>query len=214
MHTESESLTSNRFPVLFVSLLLFIAGIHIFSHIDDKLIVNIAISQFILASMYTLSVRDRMYKITISFAVAFIGLRWFGNISSSSSLSVITILMMTIYFGFLVKGVITFLLTHKTIDTNVILGTITAYMMIGILFSFINSFLIDIDPMSFENADILEYHDILYYTMVSYTTIGFGDMLPITSVARMVAYSSGIVGQMYMGIVTAIIVGKFLQGRQ
>jgi hypothetical protein len=52
--------------------------------------------------------------------------------------------------------------------------------------------------------------EIIYYSFVTYTTIGFGDISPVSPAARVVAIAFGLIGQLYLTIIIAFIVGKFL----
>lgn len=212
MKSIHESLESKKFPILFIALLIFFIGIHLFSNTKDALIVNLMVTLVVGVSAFTISRRDRLYRAILTFGGLFILLRWALNVYSLSFMGPLTVLLLAIYFGFIIKGIIHFLLASKKVDTNMILGTVSAYLMIGILFSFSFSILIEFNPEALtRDASTLEYHDILYYTMITFTTIGYGDISPVSPMAQVISYMSGAIGQMYMGIVTAIIVGKFLQ---
>jgi len=52
--------------------------------------------------------------------------------------------------------------------------------------------------------------ELMYFSYISLTTIGYGDILPITPLARKAAILIGLVGQMYLVVITAIVVGKYI----
>ena len=72
------------------------------------------------------------------------------------------------------------------------------------------------NPGSFEglsaiNTGYVEIVDtLLYYSYITLLTIGYGEITPITSVAKKAAVLAGLAGQFYIVIITAIIVGKFI----
>jgi hypothetical protein len=50
---------------------------------------------------------------------------------------------------------------------------------------------------------------VLYYTFVTYTTTGYGDILPASQFAKTFTILIGISGQLYVAIIIALLVGKF-----
>ncbi|MEL6305964.1 MAG: potassium channel family protein, partial [Bacteroidota bacterium] len=51
----------------------------------------------------------------------------------------------------------------------------------------------------------------LYYSFITLMTIGYGDILPATDLSQKAAILIGLMGQFYLVIFTAVIVGKFIQ---
>ena len=210
MKKIQEELSPKKFPILFVSIILFLVGAHIFHDKDDVLYVNALVSMVVIASAYTISKNTKLYKPILLFAGTFIILRWTGSLFDSDIFGTITLLLMTFYFFYIIKGLIDFLLKSKKVDLNVVLGVFSAYLLIGILFSFVFALLLDFNGKALNIEQGSYYADILYYTMITLSSIGYGDITPNSSFAQFFSYTCGITGQMYMGIVTAIIVGKFI----
>ena len=51
--------------------------------------------------------------------------------------------------------------------------------------------------------------DFLYYSFVTLTTLGFGDISPISSVAQTVSYLEAVTGAVYLAVLVAVLVGTF-----
>jgi hypothetical protein len=95
-------------------------------------------------------------------------------------------------------------------------GSMAMYLVIGILFGNIYAAVNLVTPGSFECATSLCQGDFaskfelgwqLYYSFVTLTTLGFGDIVPTTSPAGMLSSLEAIVGQLYLAIVVARLVG-------
>ena len=56
--------------------------------------------------------------------------------------------------------------------------------------------------------------DLLYYSFVTLTTLGYGDITPEGSIARVIAYLAAIVGQFYIAILVGTLVGMYLSQRK
>ena len=96
---------------------------------------------------------------------------------------------------------------------NVILGLISGYISLGLLSFFICLSIEIIYPNSFSgltqvNQDMSD--SLMYYSYITLMSIGYGDILPITPIAQKAAIFIGLIGQFYLVILTAIVVGKYI----
>jgi voltage-gated potassium channel Kch len=53
-----------------------------------------------------------------------------------------------------------------------------------------------------------------YFSLVTLATVGYGDILPVTSTARMLAMIQAVTGQFYIAVVVAIFVGTYASQRR
>ena len=54
------------------------------------------------------------------------------------------------------------------------------------------------------------YHMYIYYAFITMTTTGYGDIVPLTPVARSLAVFISVTGQLYVAVVIALLVGKYI----
>ena len=59
-------------------------------------------------------------------------------------------------------------------------------------------------------ADAAIVEQLMYFSYITLMTIGYGDILPVTPIAHKAAMFIGLIGQFYLVILTAIVVGKFI----
>ena len=57
----------------------------------------------------------------------------------------------------------------------------------------------------------IELDSIMYYSYITLMTIGYGDIVPATPLAQKATILTGLMGQFYLVIVTAIVVGKYIK---
>lgn len=121
------------------------------------------------------------------------------------------------YFILLVIAMVGEIAKSKEVDEPVIVNAITAYFLLGIALSLVVTILGSLVPGSY-NIEIvplthqLRYHSIrqvIYYTFITYTTTGYGDVLPVSDAARSLAILIASCGQLYIAIILAMLVGKF-----
>ena len=104
---------------------------------------------------------------------------------------------------------------HGGIDS--IFGSIVAYMMIVHMFAQLYGMLLFWDPTCFRFPDEMPLveriiqGELLYFSLSTITTLGYGDIVPVTQTARGVAMIEAITGQFYMGVIVATLAGIFAE---
>jgi hypothetical protein len=97
---------------------------------------------------------------------------------------------------------------------------ICAWLLLAGVFTQIYMCLLTWDPGSFSlPVDVaarpvhLLHADMTYFSLVTLATVGYGDILPVTSTARMLAMFEAVTGQFYVAVVVAIFVGMYARQR-
>jgi len=96
----------------------------------------------------------------------------------------------------------------KDINLEIIIESVSGYLLIGIVATILNSILLlfNSEAISFNSSQ--DIGDTIYYSFITLTTIGYGEILPISPMARNISLITGITGQLYLTIIIAVIVGK------
>ena len=113
---------------------------------------------------------------------------------------------------------VTAVLRREQITTDTVMGAVCGYLLIAYLFTFAYAFLEDMHPGSFSSSvGLPEYTDaamigrgtpeILYYSFVTLTTAGYGDIVPVSRTARSLAILEMLAGQLYLAAFVARLVG-------
>ena len=101
----------------------------------------------------------------------------------------------------------------KEVTVAVIVEAICAYLLIGVMFTLTNTLIWAFNHESFNMANV-DVADMIYYSYISIITIGYGDILPLSDLAKLSAVFFGLCGQLYLTIIMALIIGKFLNRKQ
>jgi len=98
---------------------------------------------------------------------------------------------------------------HPTISMNTVLGAITIYVLFGLFFAFVYRSILLFDPGSFASSTgPLDPAAMQYFSFVTLTTVGFGDITAVTSAPRTLVALEALLGQVYLVTVVAMVVGN------
>ena len=99
----------------------------------------------------------------------------------------------------------------KKVDANILMGAICVYFMIAVIGGFLYQIIVIYQPDAFHHlydkngsADIDQY---MYFSMVTLTTLGYGDIVPVSKIARSVVVFQAFAGQAYLAVIVARLVG-------
>lgn len=164
------------------------------------------------AAMYTLDPENRKNRSWVFLGSVAIGsqLITLGKLPFEGQ--VIAAMIVIFFFGSLTLRIIIQIANSRKVNLHVILGSVSAYLMIGIaggllfvLVEFLNP-----NAISFSYTTEPNLHDFFFYSFVTLTTLGYGDVTPQAPIAQFLAYTLAIAGQIYMTILVAFLMGKYL----
>jgi len=129
--------------------------------------------------------------------------------------------MVVVLVFFLVAAIFSLqrVLDGEFVDMNRIAGAVSVYMLIGLIWASLYFFLFAFNPESF--AGLPEtgesriahmngiYMDLLYYSYVTLSTLGYGDVTPASRAAQAFSYLEAIGGVMYVAVLVSALVGSY-----
>ncbi|MGI9547949.1 MAG: ion channel [Flavobacteriaceae bacterium] len=123
--------------------------------------------------------------------------------------------MFFLFFALVTLEVISQVWHSAHVDRTVILGVMSGYICLGLLGFFLFMSIEIIEPGSIKGisegvTSMGGRSDILYFSYISLLTIGYGEIVPTSDLSKSASVLLGLLGQFYMVIITAIVVGKFL----
>jgi voltage-gated potassium channel len=105
-----------------------------------------------------------------------------------------------------------------TIDINRLVGAGCIYLMSGTIWGIVYFLLNLISPGSFEGIAAeswgAQLNAFVYHSFVTLTTLGYGDVRPVLPVARAICYLEAVLGQLYLTVLVAALVGMHIAGRR
>jgi voltage-gated potassium channel len=112
----------------------------------------------------------------------------------------------------------THLFGDDRVSANRLMGGICIYLLIGLTWSVLYSALMLMDPTSFAGFSVTgeesTYWEMTYFSFVTLTTLGYGDITPVTSGAKALAYSEAVAGELYIAVLIGALVGSYMSEKK
>lgn len=124
-------------------------------------------------------------------------------------------LVFAVLFGLTSYRVIREIMRINEVNTHVILGSVVAYLLMGITFSMICAGFSTYYPDAYNAPESYNHlYNFVYYAFVTLTTLGYGDVVPQIPQSQALSLIIAVTGQFYMVIIVAMLVSKYLQNQR
>ena len=215
--------TPQHFTILLIGLFLFLLmaplgwliRTHTFSEIGSALMVSV-LSIDILFAAWIASARRR--DRTIAFALAAPSLVAYAAclVVGGNRLWAAAHTLGILFLGHAMIVVARYVFTAKRVSWNTVSAALCIYLLFGIAYGLLYCllFILDTNSFSFSLRDgtpgLFESESLItgiYYSLVTMTTLGYGDVVPATALTRMAAAVQALLGQLYVAVLVARLVG-------
>lgn len=103
---------------------------------------------------------------------------------------------------------------HRKITLRTLYGAIAVYLLLGIAFSFVYQGLEQQDDDAIKGTAIDDRNGYTYYSFVTQTTVGYGDIVPVNKAARTAAIFQMLSGQVFLVVIVARVVSMLGRERE
>lgn len=118
-----------------------------------------------------------------------------------------------LFFVLIFWEVIKFLIKPSYINIDIIIASACGFFLMIEISTFLMLYIYYTNPQSFNDLDtsspVSLFMDLVYYSSILQTTIGFGDITPNTHTTKLLSSFLGIIGQFYSVVLVGILITKF-----
>ena len=201
-----------RYYILLAALMIMLI-LPAFTHGNESIIWSFSRTLVLLACVNVLRDINQNIVLVVIIGLVATGSEWLNVFNLDSRYSHILGFLLFGFFVVMISyEVIKEIIVSKKIDMHIIVGAFCGFMLIGIIASLIFYFLHLGNPESFSNVapKFGAVEDLFYFSFITVLTIGYGDIAPLTDEARSLALFFGLIGQFYLVVIMAVLVGKFI----
>ena len=141
---------------------------------------------------------------------------WGVNFSDTETMNLISLAGSALFFCYIAGLILAEIFRAKMVTLDIIAAGISVYLFFGNICGFIYAIINRIDPNAFSipeatasylGDNLVNVSDATYFSFVTLTTLGYGDITPINEFARSLAFLEAAMGQVYLTVLIASLVG-------
>jgi len=199
----------------FTKLLVLLLGMLVLAPLLEEffhllLLEDLFLTAVIIYATYACSRNKVLLIVAVCLALPAVALTWLSLVVDARWLAITGGLCDVAYIATIIVTILAYIFQQKDVRADMIAGAIVAYLLIAVMWAQIYSVLENIKPghFSFPAGTLHATKSLLrYFSLVTITTVGYGDITPVTSGARAFANLEAVVGQLYLVILVAWLVG-------
>lgn len=176
-----------------------------------RLLTDLFFTGIFLSGLYAARGDKYPYRIALGLAAAAFAARIAQHFNESPTLDVLSGGLTALFFVHAVLNIGAYIRAERKVTMDMIFAAACAYLLIGMIFAEAGYLLENLRPGSFKASEPLGHDlwDFLYYSFVTLTTLGYGDIVAATKPARALAIVEAIIGQLYLAVLIGRLVGAY-----
>src|SRR5881398_2818641 len=198
---------------LLIALALFFIWAPFVEEIEGgELIVSGLFSLVLVAGVLAVADRKRVLVIALVLAIPAIAGRWINHFRPDLIPPAVFLVAGLILIAFVVGNLLRFVLRAPSVNTEVLCASISAYLLLGLAWTFAYWLIAELTPGAFAlNVSVGSDNSMkgflgFYFSFITLTTVGYGDITPVSHPARMLAALEAMTGVLYVAILIARLV--------
>src|SRR5881396_3195222 len=201
---------------LLIALALFFIWAPFVEEIEGgELIVSGLFSLVLVAGVLAVADRKRVLVIALVLAIPAIAGRWINHFRPDLIPPAVFLVAGLILIAFVVGNLLRFVLRAPSVNTEVLCASISAYLMLGLMWTMAYWLVDQLTPggaFSFNtNTGTRSMNGFtgFYFSFITLSTVGYGDITPVSKVARMLAPMEAMTGLLYVAVLIARLVSLY-----
>jgi len=203
--------------ILIITVFLCAFVIPVFPPSWGKAPARIGFTMIFLSGVMTMEKRNIRI---LYLAFAAFAMEWVSQIFDLELIADISRFLNIVFFFVVIANLFREMATAKVVTPQVIMSSITGYLILGIIYSLVVAAIIQRDadafniPRAANEASYASAHlsESIYFGFVTLASLGYGDILPLKPYSRSLATLITISGQLYIATVIGMLIGKFVSG--
>ena len=200
-----------------IELLLILAALFVsFPFVEtlqaSGLIESILLTLVLASAVLAIATGRRTVIIATFLAVPTLAARWINHYRSDLIPAEVFLIGGILFVIFVIANLLHFVLRAPSVNTEVLCASISAYLLLGLVWTFGYWLIAELIPGAFAfnasaGADTsMKGFNGLYFSFITLCTVGYGDITPVSKVARMLAATEAITGLLYVAVLIARLV--------
>jgi voltage-gated potassium channel len=145
--------------------------------------------------------------------------KWINHLRPDLLHPAIFLLATVTFFAFVIARLLAFVVRARCVDANVLCAGVSGFLMLGLLWMPAYLAVARLNPGAFTLPSTLgappalDGFSAFYFSFITLCTVGYGDIAPVSRVARMLAVTEAITGLFYMAVLISRLVSVYSSAR-
>lgn len=188
-----------------------------------KLILEGFLIVVLIAGLRAIEVQKGLFRFEVFLLIASLICGIAGSLMGQESLFVLGLAGRALFLCLVALIILIDLFRSREVTGDTLAGAVCVYLLIALIcghgfmlveFAVPESFSFTQGQARMNLWVAREFYPFFYFSLVTITTVGYGDMAPMTTVARTLAMTEALTGQIYLTVLVARLVGMYLAGHQ
>ena len=204
----------DRFLFLIIFIVaLIVLGPFLEGFIGLVLFMELFFSIIFITAIYAASQKRHHIIIAVILLIPALIAVWTEDVPVNNTVLTIGYICGLIVFAFAIVSILNFIFSEQMVSRQTISAAVSVYLLMAMMWTFIYRLVENLYPSSFAiaHSKLLGAENIyLYFSLVTITTLGYGDITPLRSQAVALSVLEAIAGQIYLVVVVAWFVGLYV----
>ena len=214
---QIQKLRDARFLVLLI-LILFLLVLTPFldEFIQTRILMDVFLTAIFIFIICTIRLKRSQAIIASVLVLPLIVATWSTYFVEIRTFSLFSRIFGALFFAYAAINILRIVLKSEKVTRETIFAAIVAYLLIALMWAFLYMILERVSPGSFSFPDWGgrgETMQFEYLSFVTITTLGYGDITPVTDKASALVIIEAVVGQIYLVVLVAWLVGMHVSRR-
>jgi hypothetical protein len=178
-------------------------------------ILSLLFSLVLIAAVFAVANRKRSLMIALVLAIPAIIARWINQLRPDLVHAGVFLVFALVLLAFVIGHLLSFVLRAPVVTTEVLCGSIAAYLMLGLMWTVAYWLVDQVTPggaFSFNNSrgsHSMNGFTGFYFSFITLSTVGYGDITPVSQAARWLAAMEAMTGLLYVAVLIARLVSLY-----
>lgn len=207
-----------RFTGILLSMLLFmlIYPISMELGVGESFLAGI-LSLFLLSIVATLRKSRGELWVAVGLLLAEELCKWWSLVSHGSIPDLLVRVLVALFFGYIAYLIVRAVLTEREVTVDTVFGALCAYLIIGFTWASCYGIIELLNPGSFHgvagvDSQAAQFQGFVYFSLVTLTTLGYGDLVPLTPTAKSFSIVEALLGQIFLAVFVARLIASTMAG--
>jgi voltage-gated potassium channel Kch len=174
-------------------------------------LLDLFLSLVVVASAYAVSRTAATRMIFSLLMVPVLTTRWLLYLIPTDTIFLFGLAISSAFIGLVAVRILLYVMKQQTVTTETILAALCVYLLFGVAWGLVYCMVEQLTPGAFRIPETVParaaLQQLLYFSLVTLTTVGYGDISPQSPFSQALANIEAVLGQIYLAVLVARLVG-------